>query len=100
MNSAIETDLLGHPISAASVVAKPRRRRKHGYASIPGSGPAGQTCRGCKFYTRVCGGSRFYPKCGKIPYAWTNGPGTDIKASAPACSYWEIKAAAKPAAKR
>lgn len=87
----IVTDLLGQPISAASVVMKARRPKKHGYASAPGSGPQGETCKSCANYRRVKSGTRAYPKC--VLVKWTHGPGTDIKASSPACSRWEAKTA-------
>lgn len=82
----IVTDLLGQPITAASVIAKARREKKQGYASPPGSGPAGETCRSCAHYCRVQGGVKTYPKCGLVK--WSHGPGTDIKARAPACAQW------------
>ena len=60
-----------------------------GYAAKPGTGPTGQTCRACAHYTRVQGhGDRFYRKCGLLEAQWTHGPGTDIKAGAPACAFF------------
>lgn len=53
-----------------------------GYAQPPGTGPAGETCGGCAFFR---GGGR-YRKCGIGEHS--NGPGTDILASAPACRVW------------
>jgi hypothetical protein len=55
------------------------------YPAPPGSGPEGQTCRGCDHYCRVQGGAKAYPKCELMKANWTHGTGTDIKASSPAC---------------
>jgi len=88
-----EVDLWGSPILGdfAPVLAESGKRkatRPNGYAAPPGSGPAGETCRTCRHYTYVqC--SKRYLKCALMRPRWTNGPGTDIKARAPACSYWE-----------
>ena len=54
-----------------------------------GSGPDGETCRTCRHYTRVQHHDYTYRKCGKLEPLWTHGPGTDIKASWPACREWE-----------
>jgi hypothetical protein len=76
---------------------KPAKRLRifdKGYAATPGSGPLDQTCRSCKHYDHNRGSegrSRPHPKCGLMRAIWTNGPGTDIKASSPACSHWEAK---------
>jgi hypothetical protein len=73
---------------------EPKSKRKptvpKGYAWAPGSGPAGETCKTCRHYSiRRLGGT--YRKCGLMRAVWTGGPGTDIKASAPACKKWESK---------
>lgn len=59
-----------------------------------GSGPEGQTCRTCCHYTRSQPGAGVYLKCALMRAHWASGPGTDIKASWPACSSWAGKAAA------
>lgn len=59
-----------------------------GYAAQPGTGPAGETCKSCKHYTHVMH-ARAYRKCGLMREFWTGGPGSDIKASSPACERWE-----------
>lgn len=61
-----------------------------GYAAPPGSGPPGMTCKVCKHYTHKGNNSQnSYPACALTRERWTNGPGTDIKASSKACSKWE-----------
>lgn len=60
----------------------------HGYAAMPGTGPAGETCKSCKHYAiKQCASA--YRKCALMRAVWTGGAGTDIKASAPACSKWD-----------
>jgi hypothetical protein len=74
---------------ATGVDTKPRRKptKANGYAWKPGTGPAGETCKTCAHYTRVQH-AKVYLKCGLMRSVWTNGPGTDIKASSPACEKW------------
>lgn len=72
-----------------------RITRPKGYADRPGTGPAGETCRGCRFYARVHTGANYYRKCLVVMHRWTHGPGTDIKASSPACSFWKPKEKSK-----
>lgn len=72
----------------SKLVAARRRLAKGSYADVPGTGPAGETCKGCQHYFRKEMGS-VYRKCELTRAAWTGGPGTDILASAPACSKWE-----------
>ena len=62
--------------------------RKTGHAWRPGSGPAGETCKTCKHYT-LRRFAKTYRKCGLMQAHWTGGPGTDIKASDPACLKWK-----------
>ncbi len=90
----MDTDLFGE-----AIVENPRpiiRRGggwKGGYAAMPGSGPAGETCRTCVNRVHASGGSRNYQKCLLMKFAggrqfWTSGPGSDIKAKTPACRHW------------
>jgi hypothetical protein len=65
-----------------------RRYQKNGYATVPGSGPAGETCKTCKHIVRLRY-ARVYRKCGLMRSFWTHGPGTDIEARSPACRRWE-----------
>ena len=53
-----------------------------------GSGPA-ETCKTCKHKYQTSGTANRYLKCGLMRAVWTKGPGTDIKASWPACRMWE-----------
>jgi hypothetical protein len=71
-------------------LAKQRDRlRIRGHAAPPGTGPAGETCRSCQHYMlRQMAGT--YRKCGLRD--WTRGPGTDIRASDPACEKWKKQA--------
>lgn len=62
-------------------------RKSDGYFMMPGTGPAGETCRTCKHYSVSDRGK--YRKCLRMERRWTHGPGTDILARAPACSGWE-----------
>lgn len=46
-----------------------------------------ETCGGCRFRVAYGYHTRSYPKCEKGPF--THGPGTDVKASWPACRRFE-----------
>lgn len=79
---------------APLVLTPPGPRGKHyveprGYAGMPGTGPAGQTCHDCAHYRTVAGGSRTFPKCALNRAKWTGGRASDILARAPACSRFE-----------
>ena len=65
--------------------------RPAGYAAKPGSGPAGETCRGCAHAVNRDG----YWKCVLLRARWTSGPGSDIRLKSPACARWE-KITTKP----
>lgn len=87
-----DTDLFGDPITSPLPPAQDGKRRKtrpNGYAAPPGTGPKGETCKTCANYCRTGGHSRTYLKCLLVKWRWTNGPGTDIKASSPACHAWK-----------
>jgi hypothetical protein len=73
----------------AGVVAR-KPTAKNGYAAPPGTGPAGETCKGCA-HKRSMGnyGSKHFIKCELRRSTWTHGEGTDILASAAACSQFE-----------
>ena len=81
-----QTELFGEP--AKKVLPKPGTG---GYAAKPGTGPEGKTCRDCRHYCRRGNGSKTYLKCGLMRDQWTGGPGTDIKAGAAACHYFEAR---------
>ena len=59
-----------------------------GYASVPGTGPAGETCSTCRYIYRKRM-AKTYTKCALMVAPWTGGGGTDIRAKAPACNKWE-----------
>lgn len=61
------------------------------HASIPGTGPAGETCGTCAnlIHKRM---AKTYIKCGLTRAMWTGGAGTDVRAKDPACSKWERRA--------
>lgn len=94
-----QTDLFGNPVDLQAMMDAPltaptRKKRKptvaNGYATTPGTGPAGETCKTCKNIVRRHSESgKSFLKCALRN--WTNGTGTDIRASSPACSGWEAK---------
>jgi hypothetical protein len=88
-------DLFGAPPLPVVAIPAGKHRRTtapKGYAALPGSGPAGKTCRQCKHRVIACpGGSKTFPKCGLMRNCWTHGRGTDIKVSSPACKMFEEK---------
>lgn len=67
-----------------------------GYAAQPGTGPAGESCRSCKFRCTVCMGGKNWHKCGLLKHRWTSGPGTDIRLKSPACEHWKLKPLIQP----
>lgn len=88
-------DLLGREITEAEARRLLKAKRNPaplaGYAAPPGTGPAGETCRTCRFYTVQSYTQNRYRKCGLMRDDWTRGPGTDIKARAAACRKWKGK---------
>jgi hypothetical protein len=81
-------DLFGEEIVKVVAITKDGRIRG-GYACRPGTGPKGETCKTCEHYCRSNYHNVVYRKCALVK--WTHGPGTDIKASAPACAKWQPK---------
>lgn len=59
--------------------------KQRGYAALPGTGPAGETCGSCQHM--VGRGGRFR-KCALIEPKWTHSPRTDVLARSPACLKW------------
>lgn len=88
------TDLFGQPLPPEPVRFG---LRASGYARRPGTGPAGETCRTCRFAVKVGGGKSHFYKCEIIRHRWTHGPGTDIKLRSPACEMWQDGKHEKPA---
>lgn len=75
-----------HVIAAAAIRARHKRR---GHAGQPGTGPAGETCKSCKWIARK-EMAKTYIKCGhRMAPRHTGGPGTDVRAGDPACERWE-----------
>ena len=67
----------------------PRSRKRSRPTPEPiGSGPEGETCKTCRYATRVDYHDKRYYKCDLIEQ-WTHGPGTDIRLKWPACAKWE-----------
>lgn len=60
-----------------------------GYASSPGSGPAGKCCGDCQHAARF----GRYAKCELVKASWTCTRRTDILLRAPSCSLFEPKVA-------
>jgi hypothetical protein len=84
-------DLFGNEMRKPVPAAGKRRATKaKGYAAPPGSGPASETCKSCRHLARITY-SKTYLKCRLIQTFWTRGPGTDVRAAAPACRLWERK---------
>lgn len=86
------TDLFGNEDTSPEPVANPTKKRHNtqpkGYAAPPGTGPKDFTCADCAHLARrKLGGT--YIKCGLVAAKWTGGAGTDIKASAAACRYFQ-----------
>jgi hypothetical protein len=62
--------------------------KKTGYAALPGTGPAGETCKSCRHFSRHKQANTWF-KCELMRALWTRGHGTDIKAGSPACRRWK-----------
>jgi hypothetical protein len=56
-----------------------------------GTGPAGETCRGCRHAAGLPHGSKTIYKCDLMQACWTHGGATDIKLRWEACRCWEAK---------
>ena len=74
------TDLFGDPIREPIKGTVPA-----GYAALPGTGPAGETCGSCAHASR----RHRYAKCRLLRARWTHGIKTDIRLRTPACSRWQ-----------
>lgn len=59
-----------------------------GHIMPPGSGPAGETCRGCS-HREIVQHAKAYQKCGLARASWTGGRKTDIRVTDAACAKWE-----------
>lgn len=82
-------DLWGNTVVLEVSEAKGRKPTpRKGYASIPGTGPQGETCGTCEHRTGT-NTSKVYYKCALMRAHWTGGQGTDILVRSPACRHWE-----------
>jgi len=70
---------------------KRKNTQANGYATTPGTGPEGETCKTCELCTKIEYHDKNYYKCGKVRNLWTHGTGSDIRLRSPACSQWEAK---------
>ena len=61
----------------------PPVKYNNGYPAQPGTGPIGYYCKDCINITFKTNGKKKYYKCGLVMP--TNGAGTDIRKSRPAC---------------
>ena len=78
-------DLFGNDM--ADQDAKPRPRA---YPAMPGSGPAGETCKTCSLRrAKETGSMKRYYKCRLVQP--TSGGATDIRLKSPACKFWTNK---------
>lgn len=77
-------------IDAPLTKARSKRRptKPNGYAWLPGSGPAGETCGSCAHIVRKEMG-KTYLKCALMERHWTGGGGSDIRSRSPACREWK-----------
>lgn len=84
-----EQKQLTFPTIGGEIVTVAQRGKHYvqpkGYAAMPGTGPAGESCGTCKNRERW----RRYSKCKLVRGRWTHGRGSDVLAGAPACSRWE-----------
>lgn len=65
--------------------------RVRGHASVPGSGPKGETCGSCDHVRSRSGSARTYTKCALTQSKWTGGAGSDVRRKDPACIKWTQK---------
>lgn len=89
-------DIFGNPIIPDGPAMTPAERRKmtrrepvpKGYATVPGTGPAGETCGSCGHHVERQY-AKIYHKCELMRAFWTGGRGSDILVRSPACAKWE-----------
>lgn len=86
------TDMFG--VEVTEYRFKPNEAQ--GYASNPGGGPPGQTCKTCEHRVRLTANSKKFYKCGKNKVNWTRSIRTDIVLKTPACRLWEQSLSAVP----
>lgn len=94
-SSTSDTDLWNLPIGEFKSKYKRKATQPRGHAGPIGSGPKGETCKTCKYLTRITY-AKTYLKCGLMRQQWTGGPGTDIRAKDAACWKWEAESTELP----
>ena len=61
-----------------------------GYVARPGTGPNGESCRGCQHLQFQIGElGRFRPRCELTRAHWTGSRITEIDPDSPACAKWQ-----------
>lgn len=83
----LQMGMLGVPDGAQPNGPRHGPARNGIYASTPGTGPAGKTCRTCEHKIYSHHSLPKHPKCNLV--AWTAGDATTIKTSTPACRRYE-----------
>lgn len=89
-------DLFGNEVPEYALAPAQRRQllgrkgtQPNGFAAVPGTGPAGETCGSCEHIHREkMYSGRTFPKCDLMKRFWTHGPGSDIRVKSPACREW------------
>jgi hypothetical protein len=89
MKTVQVTNLFGEPVELRISEARRKPTEPKGYASLPGAGPQGETCKTCRHKRDLGSTARTYWKCELMRAHWTGGPGTDIRMRSPACRRWE-----------
>lgn len=75
----------------ASALKARRLSNKRGHIQPPGTGPAGETCRTCRYLSRSTGHAKTYLKCWLAKAFWTGGTATDVREGDAACRRWEAR---------
>jgi hypothetical protein len=83
-------NIFGEPITLQPLHGKSYIEPR-GYAGIPGTGPAGETCGTCAHAVREKRSAKSWIKCDKNRANWTGGRATDILAGTAACNKWEAE---------
>ncbi len=90
MTQPLQFQLLDLPPQDLAAAKARLQHQACGYAAVPGTGPAGETCKTCRHAYAVEFARRYW-KCDRIRP--TRGLGTDIRLKAPACRRWQAKEA-------
>lgn len=71
--------------SAEAALREMKKREMFGYAHIPGTGPARQTCGTCGHCSMRRQGHGYAFKCRRVIDHWTRSHKTDVSIKAPSC---------------